>query len=73
MYGDGRYTANWWGMGFEILVWVLIAVFIVWLLTHFLKSTRSSITQTPLDILKMRFAKGEISKEEFDKMKELLK
>jgi putative membrane protein len=60
-------------MGFEILLWVLIAVFVVWLFTHFLKSTRLRTTQTPLDILKMRLAKGEITQEEFDKMKEHLK
>ncbi|HWQ88341.1 MAG TPA: SHOCT domain-containing protein [Desulfitobacteriaceae bacterium] len=74
MYDNGRWTANWWGISFEILVWVLIAVFVIWLFTRLLKITGSnSGSPTALDILKIRFAKGEISKEEFDKMKEDLK
>ncbi|MEQ8202132.1 MAG: SHOCT domain-containing protein [Syntrophomonadaceae bacterium] len=74
MYNDGRWTVNWWGMGLEILFWVLLVLLLIWLFNNMArKRDASSGTNTPLDILKTRLAKGEITKEEFEEMKELLK
>ncbi len=73
MYNDGRWTVNWWGMALEILFWVLVVLIVIWLFNKYSGKKDIGPADTPLDILKMRLAKGEISKEQFDEMKELLK
>jgi putative membrane protein len=75
----GGYTSPL-GFGFHlvgtllsILFWALVIGGGVWLVT---KSARASTpanaapTQMPLDILKVRYAKGEITKEQFEQMKQ---
>lgn len=63
-----------WGMGygwfFMILFWVLIIVVIAYFIKTFASGGRkSAVEDSPLEILKKRYAKGEISKSDFDKMK----
>lgn len=58
------------GMIFMILFWGLI---IYGLFQLFKKTPTSHRHQDPLDILKERYAKGEITKEEFDSIKKDLK
>jgi putative membrane protein len=67
-----------WGMGlcwlFVLLFWVLIILGIVNLVKLIAGGgRRKDLEESPLDILKRRYAKGEISREEFEKMKEDLK
>ncbi len=60
------------GMGLGWIVWLIIIVVIVWVVFQFKSGNPGHLNmsnETPLDILKKRFAKGEISKEEFEKMK----
>lgn len=74
MWGPG-----WWGSGFGVfhwlmmlLFWVLIiagAVLIVRWLMDQARSPGSGSPETALDILKKRYAKGEIDKEEFETKK----
>jgi putative membrane protein len=69
-----------WGMGFGfgwlfmLLFWILVIlgiVFLIKILAGGLKSDRRE--ESALEILKKRYAKGEINKEEFEeKKKELL-
>ena len=52
-------------------MWLIGLVFVVVILYFLLQGTKSkgsdlSVNETPLDILKKRYAKGEIDKEEFD-------
>ena len=62
------------GMGFGwvfmILFWALVVLGIVYLIKLILGSTKSEERpETALDILKKRYARGEISKEEFEEKK----
>jgi putative membrane protein len=67
-----------WGMGlgwlFFILFWVLIILGVVYFIKLISRGGRvKTEEETPLDILKRRYAKGEISKDEFERIKEDLK
>jgi putative membrane protein len=59
--------------GWMIIVWVIIIGLIVWgviaLTRHAAHSSGSIERQSPLDIAKERYAKGEITKEEFERIK----
>lgn len=64
-----------WGMGFGwlfmIVFWALVilgVVFIFKLISD--RSRPAEKGETALDILKKRYAKGEITKEEFERMKD---
>jgi putative membrane protein len=64
-----------WGMGFGwiwmIIFWALVIVGVVYLVKFIARSAqREERHDAPLDILKKRYAKGEISKEEFEKMRD---
>ena len=68
---------NWvgggWGMLFHILsmilFWGLIIAGIVLLVHHHSPSSGTGASRSPLDILKARYARGEIEKEEFETKK----
>jgi len=61
-------------MGLQMLLWILLAMVFVWFLVRlFKKPDVPTKSDDPLSVLKMRLAKGEITKEEFQEMKELLK
>jgi len=60
-------SAMGWGMGpvswlFILLFWVAVIWLIVWL-------DNQNKAQDPLEILKSRYAKGELSKKEFEEMR----
>lgn len=64
-----------WGYG-GMFMWLILIVFagvVLYFLLERRKSDNSEIastTETPLEILKKRYARGEITKEEFDRMKD---
>ena len=59
---------------FMILFWVLVIVAIVLIVRYVARTSgNQGQAEAPLDILKRRYAKGELTKEQFDTMKEDLK
>jgi len=81
--GDGYYGSQgpwgWgpmmhYGYGGGMFMWILFLI-IIGLLIYFIvhatktKSQMPTQSESALDILKKRYAKGEISKEDFDRMK----
>ncbi len=70
----GNYGLGW-GMGFGgvfmIIFWILVIVSIVYLVKSIAGGRKGEVKQeTALDILKKRYARGEIAKEELDRMKD---
>ncbi len=78
MMGGFGFGAGMFGIGALIMIafWVLVIGGAVWLvvtLAHGASTGTASATgQTPLGILKTRYAKGEITKEQFEEMKRAL-
>ena len=60
-----------------IILWIAVIVGIVFLVKWIASSNRDQnqgrTRQDPLEILKMRYAKGELSREEYETMKAELK
>jgi putative membrane protein len=63
------------GLWFNWIFWIGIVALVIWLLVNQSNRNREYYQQpypqqeSPLDIIKMRYAKGEITKEQFDQMK----
>ena len=60
------------GGGYMWIILLIIIGVVVYLIIQNTKSKTDSDQETPLDILKKRFAKGEITKEQFEEMKKKL-
>ena len=75
MMNLGNWGGYGWGMGFGwifmILFWVVVIVGVVYIVQAISRRAgQSGPEENPLDILKKRYAKGEITKEEFERMKD---
>ncbi len=72
-WGDGpmmNYGFGYGGMFMWIIFLILLGVAIYFIVqTVKNKNISGDVQETPLSILKKRYAKGEITKEEFDRMK----
>jgi putative membrane protein len=68
---NGYWGNMWAGPWFWLILLAIIAIVVIALLNRS-KSTsdRTRLQETALDILKKRYARGEISKEEYEQMKD---
>jgi len=61
----------WWVFGglWMVIFWGGLIALIVWVITKLVRRGDSAPKRDPLDVAKERYAKGEISKEEFEQLK----
>lgn len=64
-----------WGMGFGWVFMVLFSIIVIAVIVFIVKAVtagerRKEGSESAIDILKRRYAKGEISKEDFDRMED---
>lgn len=66
---------NWGWSVFIMLFWFIVLIVGIFLVLHLFKSHEASTNQkdAPIDIVKERYAKGEITKEQFEQLKKDLK
>jgi putative membrane protein len=80
MTGYWDNNASWVAMGLGLLVWLVVAIVVVWLVVRGLSALdrgRSADADTPSratpdDILRERFARGEIDADELEKRLKVL-
>ena len=76
--GWGNMMGGWNGFGIlgwipMLLFWILLILGVVALIRYLGRSGQQRDSKTPLEILKERYAKGEIDKNEFEGMKKDLR
>ena len=60
---------GWWMIAWAVIFWGGLIALIVWGIKKLTERGNSTPKQNPLDIAKERYAKGEISREEFEQLK----
>jgi len=65
---------GWGGMWLGWLIWIVVLLLIIYAVVRIVQNSQARDRyqrpdETALDILKKRYAKGEITKEQFDQMK----
>lgn len=74
-YGHGGYSFGWWGIAMGIvmlLFWALIIGGAIWLVVSLFRQGRAvgvSTGRSALDILSERYARGEITREQYEQMR----
>ncbi|GAB4286790.1 MAG: SHOCT domain-containing protein [Deferrisomatales bacterium] len=71
MMGHGPMDGPMLGFGWIVMIlfWGVVAVGVVLAVRRFLGRTHQARGENPLEILKRRYAAGEISKEEYERMR----
>jgi putative membrane protein len=75
-YNGPMMNRNDWGWGiFMMLFWLIVLVVIAYVVMRLIKNHESTTNTKidPIDIAKERYAKGEISKEQYDELKKELR
>ncbi len=60
------------GMGLGMIVWILVIAAIAWALIALFSDRTDRRKETPLEILKRRYAKGEIDEAELERARQRL-
>lgn len=75
MHDWNWHNADWhcWGMPMMWLIWIPLIIIMVWLLMKLSEKRKfNGQKDSPLDLLKKRYANGEISTEEYEERKKVL-
>lgn len=67
-FGMMGFFGGWIGMLINLAILIGIVVLIVWAVKRFTSSSPSTNTQTPREILQARYARGEITREQYQQM-----
>lgn len=59
-------------IGMHWVWWIVLTLIIIFLVFNILPNRSSKFREDPLDILKKRFARGEIEKEEYQERKRII-
>jgi len=59
-----------WGMGFGWIIGLIVLIAFIWFISKNINQNNQSESKSALDILKERYAKGEISKKEYQEKAE---
>jgi len=70
--GPGAYYHGPWGMIVNLAFWLLIIFLAVWLFQMFFLRKGPRPDPSPMEVLKHRYAAGELEREEFERMKKEL-
>lgn len=65
-------NGEWWMWLIMIIFWIVVIGLVIWGVSALSRRTGGSSGSNALDIAKERYAKGEISHEEFEKIKKNL-
>ena len=70
-YGNGFYPEHMWGLGslFSVLFWIFFIVLIIAIIKRVKHGGYGWRMDNSINIIKERYAKGEITKEQFELMK----
>jgi len=60
---------GWWMIVWMVVFWGGLIALIVWGIKKLTERDGSTSTRNPLDVARERYAKGEISREEFEQLK----
>ena len=60
---------GWWMIAWMVIFWGGLIALIVWGIKKLTERDGSTSTRNPLDVARERYAKGEISREEFEQLK----
>ena len=74
-FGIGGYGMMGFAMGFGMIFMVIFWGAVTWIVVNLVNQSQSSSRkdEDPMEILKQRYAKGEISKKQYEEMKKDLK
>lgn len=67
---------NWYNCGMQMmwLIWLPLVILIVWFVIRQIKKNEPSeqIKESPMEVLKRRYANGELTTEEYEQRKQVL-
>jgi putative membrane protein len=67
-FGGMGLLSGWIGLIFNLAILIGIVVLIVWAVKRLTSGNLSSGTQTPREILQLRYARGEITRDQYQQM-----